>query len=463
MSGLWITAAILLALIVLNGALALAEMALASSRRSRLEERAAEARYAGRAALDAYDDPTRFLSTVQIGITLVGVSSGALGGSALSAPLATRLTVWGVPPAWAEGLAFTAVVAVITYLSLVVGELVPKRLALTDPERWALRTARPMQRLSRLTGPLVSLLTASTHVLLKPFGVGERGEEAVTAEEIASMVEQGRRTGRFGHAEVEMIQNVFDLRERRIRSMITPRRDVQWLDLDDPSDVLVAELLDANHSRLPVARGALDRVEGVVHVQTLLDACLRGEALNVQACMEPALVVPESLAVVPLLERFRDEGTRFAIVLDEYGGVEGIVTASDVLAALLGEFAAPDEGGHAIERTEAGGFLLEGTMYVEDLKDLLGIAQLPREEDRDYRTLAGLVTFLIGRIPVVGDASTTAGWRFDVAEVEGPRVVRVRATPEEAPIDAANEATGTTDAATDDGVDTVVDDDRASS
>lgn len=429
-TGPWITAAIVLALIVLNGALALAEMALASSRRARLEERAGEARAAGRAALESYDDPTRFLSTVQIGITLVGVSSGALGGSALSAPLATRLMAWGVPEAWADGLAFTLVVAAITYLSLVIGELVPKRLALTDPERWALRTARPMARLSRVTAPLVTLLSASTHLLLRPFGVGDRDEEAVTAEEISTMVEQGRRTGRFGHAEVEMIQNVFDLRERRIRSMITPRRDVHWLDLDDAPEVQRDTLLEARHSRLPVARGELDRVEGVVRVHALLDACLRGEPLDVRSCMEPALIVPESLAVVPLLERFRDEGTRFAIVLDEYGGVEGIVTAGDVLAALLGEFATPEEGGRAVHRIDGGGFALDGTVYLEDLKDLLQVARFPREEERNYRTLAGLVTFLVGRIPSVGDATTSAGWRFEVTEMEGPRILRVTVTPE---------------------------------
>lgn len=417
---------VVVALVIVNGLLAMSEMALASSRRSRLRERADDGDAGAERALRLYDDPNRFLSTVQIGISLVGVLSGAFGGSVLARPLAGTLAAWGVPASVAEPLAFGSVVLAITYLSLVIGELVPKRLALSAPERVAGTVSAPMVVLSRLAAPLVTVLSWSTEAVLRPFGVrGRRGNEA-SPEEISGMLEQSRRVGHIGHAEVEMIENVFDLEDRRVRSMLTPRREVHWIDADASWEKIRADLIDASHSRLPVARGELDELIGVVHVHALLDRCLLGEPIDVAAMAEPALIVPESLGSLALLDRFRDRGTRFAVVLDEYGGVEGVVTAGDVLTALLGELAdGADEDGPTIERLGDDAFDLDGKLYVEELKDLLEIPALPREEERDYRTLGGLITTLAGRIPDVGVAVVASGWRFEVTAVDGPRVDRV--------------------------------------
>lgn len=423
---------ILALLIVANGLLAMSEMALASSRRGRLRERAEDGDAGAERALLLYDEPNRFLSTVQIGISLVGVLSGAFGGSVLAGPFAVRLAAWGVPTSVAEPLAFGLVVAAITFLSLVIGELVPKRLALAAPERVAGTVSAPMAVLSRLASPLVAVLSWSTEAVLRPFGVKGRSASEASPEEIAGMLEQSRRVGYIGQAEVEMIENVFDLEDRRVRSMMTPRRDVQWLDVGAPWEKVRDDLIAASHSRLPVAHGSLDHLVGVVHVHTLLDRCLLNEPLDVEALAEPALIVPESLGSVGLLERFRERGTRFAVVLDEYGGVEGVVTAGDVLAALLGELAdVGDEASPSVTRLEGGAFDLDGMLYVEELKDLLEVAALPREEERDYRTLGGLVTTLLGRIPSVGDAVVASGWRFEVTSLDGPRVERVHVRPAE--------------------------------
>lgn len=429
--------AVVLVLIVVNGLLAMSEMALASSRRGRLQEKADGGDANARRALELYDEPNRFLSTVQIGISLVGVLSGAFGGSVLAAPLGDRLEAWGVPAGVAEPLAFGAVVVAITYLSLVIGELVPKRLALSAPERVASLVSAPMGVLSRLAAPLVTLLSWSTEAILRPFGIGGRRGGEPSVDEISSMLEQSRRVGHIGHAEVEMIENVFDLEERSVRSMVTPRREVHWLDADQPWEELRQELVDAAHSRLPVAHGELDRLVGVVHVHELLDRILTDQPIDIVAMAHEPLIVPESLSAVTLLERFREAGTRFALVLDEYGGVEGVVTAGDVLAALLGELASgTDEAVPSVRRLGDDRFELEGKLYVEELKDLLEVAELPREEDRDYRTLGGLVTMLAGRIPEVGDSVVAAGWRFEVTALDGPRVDRVRVEPAGQPSEA---------------------------
>lgn len=446
---------VILILIVANGVLAMSEMALASSRRGRLEERADAGSDGARRALALYDDPNRFLATVQIGISLVGVLSGAFAGRALAGPLGERLVAAGVPADAADPLAFALVVAAITYLSLVVGELVPKRLALANPEAVSSRVARPMAAASWMATPLVTVLSWSTEALLKPFGVAGRREDGTSPEEISGLLEQGRRVGHFAPAEVEMIENVFDLEERRVRSMLTPRRDVTWLDVEAPWSELRQALLDASHSRLPVARGELDRLIGVVHVHALLDRCLLNEPIDLEAMAEPALAVPESLGALALLDRFRERGTRFAVVLDEYGGVEGIVTAGDVLVALLGELAAgSDETDPMVVRHGDETFDLDGRLYLEELKDLLEIQTLPREEERAYRTLGGLITSLLERIPEPGDMVVAEAWSFTVREVDGPRVDRVevrparpepeedRAAPEVAPIPARDTADG---------------------
>ena len=418
--------AVLVALIVANGVLAMSEMALAASRRARLQHRADAGDVGAQAALALYDEPNRFLATVQIGISLVGVLSGAFGGQALAEPLGAWLVGLGVAEGLAEPFAFALVVGGITFFALVVGELVPKRIALAAPERVSRWVARPMQWVSRLATPFVVVLSWSTELLLRPFGVKERRGGEVSPEEISGLVRQSHRVGHIGGHEVEMIENVFDISERRVRSMVTPRREVTWLDADAPWEETRVALIEASHSRLPVAHGALDRVVGVVHVHEVLDRLLLGEEVDLVALADPPLEVPESLRATVLLERFREAGTRFAVVLDEYGGVEGIVTAGDVLQALLGELAdVSADGDRVVTRLGRDRYDLDGTLYVEELKDLLGVEALPREEEREYRTLGGLVTLLAGRIPEVGLVVVASGWRFTVLALDGTRVDRV--------------------------------------
>lgn len=424
------TALVIIALLlVANGVLAMSEMALASSRRSRLQQRAEDGDAGARRALRLYDDPNRFLSTVQIGISLVGVLSGAFGGRVLADPLAVRFASWGVPESAAAPLAFALVVLGITYLFLVIGELVPKRVALAAPARVAGLVAGPMALLSRLSAPAVAILSWSTDLVLRPFGVQGRRSGDPSPEEISGMLEQSHRVGHIGRAEVEMIENVFDLEDRRVRSMLTPRREVQWLDADLAWPELREALIASQHSRLPVARSELDQLLGVAYVHELLDRCLTDTPIDIVEMAHEPLIVPESLGALALLDRFREEGTRFAVVLDEYGGVEGVVTAGDVLAALLGELASGDEAVATVNRLGGDRYELDGKLYVEELKDLLRVATLPREEERDYRTLGGLVTMLAGRIPAVGEVVAAAGWRFEVLALDGPRVDRVEVRP----------------------------------
>ena len=421
--------AILGLLIVANGVLAMSEMALAASRRSRLAQRAQAGEAGAEAALALFDEPNRFLSTVQIGISLVGVVSGAFGGQALAGPLSARLVSWGIAPGVADPLAFSLVVLVITFFALVVGELVPKRLALSAPERVSLAMAGMMTVLSKVSAPFVAILSGSTELILRPFGISAKRANDVSTEEITGLLHQSHRVGEIGRHEVDMIQNVFDISDRRVRSMITRRREVTWLDADAPWEQIRQSLIEARHSRLPVAHGGLDHVVGVVHVHEILDRLLQGESVDIVALAEPALEVPESLRATGLMERFRSSETRFAVVLDEYGGVEGIVTAGDVLQALLGELAdVSSVSDRSVTRLGRDEFDLDGTLYIEELKDLLGVDALPREEERVYRTLGGLVTTLAGRIPEVGEVVSIPGWQLTVLALEGPRVDRIHVT-----------------------------------
>jgi putative hemolysin len=421
---------ILFLLVVVNGLLAASELAVVSARRARLQPRADGGDAGARAALELAAAPDRFLSTVQIGITLVGILAGALGGAALTDPLATALgrAAWLAP--YAGAIAGVVVVAAITYLSLLVGELVPKRLALQNPEGIAARVARPMQALSRVTAPVVTLLAVSSDALLRLLRARPSTEPSITEEEVEHLLQEGTRAGVFEESERAMVQGVFDLGDRRAGELMTPRHRVVFLDLLKPNAENRRRMAASAHHAFPVCEGSLDRVLGVVSVKDLWRRALAGEPTDPREAMAEPLFVPEAAPIPTVVERFRQTGTHLALVVDEYGGVEGLLTLNDVLAAIVGDLEPADATGgpRAVRRTD-GSWLLDGGLPAHEVREVLAIESLPGEEAGEYETLGGFVMARLGRIPAPGDATDWAGLRFEVVDMDGNRVDKVLAAP----------------------------------
>ncbi|MDP9364182.1 MAG: hemolysin family protein [Chloroflexota bacterium] len=424
--------AILLLLIVANGALAASELAVVSARRARLQQRAEDGNPGARAALELAAEPDRFLSTVQIGITLIGILAGAYGGAALSAPLADALArVPGLAP-YAGGVAVAVVVTLITYLSLVVGDLVPKRLALLNAEGIAVAVARPMWILCRLAAPAVAVLAVSSDAALRLIGARPSTEPPVTEEEVEQLLQEGTRAGVFAETERVMVQGVFDLGDRSAGELMTPRHRIVFLDLAKPPAENRRRMADAPHHHFPVCDGSLDRVLGVVSVKTLWSRALAGEETDPRAVMIDPLFVPESAPVLQVMERFKQTGVQLALVVDEYGGVEGKLTLNDVLKGVVGDLDPNAAGdGRAVRRTD-GSWLLDGGPPAHEVRALLAIDTLPGEEEGEYETIGGFVMARLGRIPAAGDALGWADHRFEVVDMDGNRVDKVLAQPEPA-------------------------------
>jgi putative hemolysin len=417
-------------LIGLNAVLAMAEMAVVSSRKARLEQRANAGDANARAALALADSPTQLLSTVQIGITLVGVLAGAFGGATVSRALARPLESVPALAPYAEGLGVGAVVVGITYLTLIFGELVPKRLALHDPERIAAALAPTMRGLAAVASPAVRLLGASTDTVLRVLRVGPRQEAPITEEEIEILVEQGTRAGVFEQAEQEIIEAVFRLGDRRVSSLMTPRPEVVWLNLEAPAAAILPTVLGSRRRQFPVCRGSLDEVVGVVAARDLLARRALGAPSDLAATLQPALFVPESLHAYRLLERFKQQACQFAVVIDEYGGTQGVITVTDILEALVGDLPTGAEvTDPAVVGREDGSWLVEGMLPIEELMEILGVDALPRDHDGDYATVGGLMMATLGRVPRVGDRFDWDGYRFEVVDMDGNRVDRVLITP----------------------------------
>jgi putative hemolysin len=420
---------IILLLILANGVLALAEIAIVSARKARLQQRAEDGDQKAMAALRLAGDPTDFLSTVQIGITLVGVLAGAFGGATIAEQLAGWLGNVAILKPYAEALGVAIVVAVITYFSLVLGELAPKRVALNDPERYAAWIAPTMQRLSRLTSPLVRLLSASTSLILRLIGVKPTGEPPVTEEEIKVMIDQGTQAGVFAEAEQDMLVAVLRLGDRRVDTLMTPRTDIVWLDIEDSLEKNLAVVRSNPQSRYPLGQGSLDNVLGIIMAHDLLALSLSSQPIELTRIMKEALFVPESMPSFKVLDIFRQTHEQVALVLDEYGGLQGLVTAFDILEAIVGEF--PEGGGVeniGVTRRADGSVLIDGRLPVDELKDALAIAELPGEERGYYQTSGGFVMTVLGRIPKPTDQFSWAGWTFEVVDMDGRRVDKVLAT-----------------------------------
>jgi putative hemolysin len=417
---------ILLLLVVANGLFSMSEMAVVSSRRVRLEQMAQEGNAGAQVALGLMDAPSRFLSTVQIGITLIGIVSGAFGGAALTERLTSFLMGLGLASTYAEPLGFTLVVGVITYLSLVVGELVPKRIALSYPERIAALASGTLQTLSQLAGPLVRLLSLSTETLLRVSGIKESDAPAITQEEIQVLIEQGRQAGIIEQTEQELIERVFSFGDREAASLMTPRTEIVWLDVQDSEEHLREVLIASPHSRLPLCDGGLDRVIGIVEAKTLLKHLLGDGGLELRSLACSALFVPENIPAVRVLEMFRKNAVPLALVVDEFGSLQGLLTQTDILSALVGDLDGDPEAPTAMRRDD-GSWLVDGALSLEELAHL--VEELPELPPGNFRTLGGFVMGRLGRIPRAGDRFVWAGSDFEVLDMDGNRVDKVLVRP----------------------------------
>jgi putative hemolysin len=425
MSGVAFEILLILALIVANGVFAFSEIAVVSARKARLQQLAESGDRGAAAALELANSPQNFLATVQVGITLVGILTGAFGGATVARALGDWARAVPALAPYASTLALATVVAATTYLSLLIGELVPKRLALSNPERAAIRMARPMQWLSRAAAPLVWLLGASSTALSRLLGMRESTEPPVTEEELKVILQQGTEAGVFETTEQQMVESVFRLTDRRVSSIATPRTEVDWLDLADGPDEIARRIGERRHAYYAVCEGSPDRVAGVVEAKDLLAHCLAGEPFDLRASLRPALFVPENIRVVRLLELFRQHRTHIAVVVEELGGTFGLVTLVDVMEAIVGEVPlAGDEESEIVERAD-GSWLVDGRFAVVDLQDRLDSPPLHAGGAGTVDRVGGLVANHLGRIPAAGDAFELAGFRFEVMDMDGLRVDKV--------------------------------------
>ncbi|MCA1938137.1 MAG: hemolysin family protein [Dechloromonas sp.] len=418
---------LLLALILLNGAFAMSEIALVTARRARLAKLAEGGDGAAAVAIKLGDDPNRFLSTIQIGITSIGILNGIVGEAALAGPLALWLQSFGVEQGASEIGATVLVVLVITYVSIVVGELVPKRIGQINPEGIARLVARPMNLLAMISRPFVRLLSSSTMLLLGLMGQRETKGPSVTEEEIHAMLVEGSEAGVIEKNEHAMVRNVFRLDERQISSLMVPRSDIVWLDVENTMEQNLAVITESEHARFPVCRGGLDNILGVLNARQLLGKTLRGSEASLSEKLQPAVYVPESLTGMELLEQFRSSGTQVVFVVDEYGEIQGMVTLQDLVESVTGEFVPKNkEDAWAIQRDD-GSWLLDGLIPLLELKDTLSMKTVPEEEKGRYHTLSGMVMLLLGRLPVTGDKACWEGWSFEVVDLDGKRIDKVLA------------------------------------
>lgn len=415
--------AIVLVLVVVNGVFALSELAVVSSRPTRLRTMIETGRHGARRALSLATDPGRFLSTVQIGITLVGVINGAYSGAAFGEIVDGWLEGFGVPTRISEPLAFGFVILIVTYLSLIIGELVPKHLALRDPERIACFVAPLMTWLSRAAAPAVWLLDASTKAVFRLLGLREEADSRVTEEEIRTMIAEAETAGILEGEERRMITGVMRLGDRPVRGIMTPRTDVDWIDAAAPEEEIRQRLITTPHSRLPVGEGSPDVMIGVVQTRELLASILSGRGCDVRGVVRKAPIIPETLDALDALSTLRDAEVPMGLIHDEYGNFEGLVTPADILEAIAGVFRSDlvDSDPYAVQRDD-GSWLLSGAMPIDEMVERIGVVLPP---DRSYQTVAGFVLAQLQHLPKVGEHVTVGGWRFEVVDLDGRRIDKI--------------------------------------
>lgn len=420
--------AILLALIFVNGLFAMSEIALVTARKARLQRRIDEGDLGAIEAVKLGEDPTRFLSTVQIGITSIGVLNGVVGESTLASPLAVWLQGFGLAATTSGYIATAIVVAGLTYFSIVLGELVPKRLGQLAPESIARAVARPISFLALASTPFVKLLGGSTQLVLRLLGVKSDRGPAVTEEEIHALLVEGSEAGVIERHEHTMVRNVFRLDDRQLASLMVPRGDVVYLDVESTEEENLRRIEESDHSRFPVVRGGMHDILGVVSARQLLARRLRGEKADLTAVLQAAVFVPESVTGMELLENFRSSGGQIAFVIDEYGEVLGLVTLQDLIEAITGEFKTQTAGEEWAIQREDGSWLLDGLIPIPELKDRTGLRAVPEEDKERYHTLSGMLLLLLGRLPQTADTVQWEDWKFEIIDMDGKRIDKVLAS-----------------------------------
>lgn len=411
------------ALIFLNGLMAMAETALLSSRKARLQNEKNKGNARAGVALKLLETPNQFLSVIQIGITATDLLVGALTGATLGLWVNLQVSKYPALNPYSDVIGLIAGILPVTYLSLVIGELVPKRLALRDPEGVSATAARPMLFFSRLFSPFVRFLSFSTEAVLRLLGVKVSAEPPVTEEEIQLLIDQGTQAGIFDEAEQEMVEGVFSLGDQRVYSIMTPRTDIVWLDIEDSIEEIREKIATNDFSRFPVRQGTLDVILGIVKARDLLVPSLKGEPINLKDLLRPAFYVPETMLASRALEILKEKGTDMLLVIDEFGGLQGLLTINDILEEIVGEMEQDEP--QATQRQD-GSWLLDGMLEIDEFKEIFGFTSLPHEDE--YETLSGFVMMSLGRVPQVTDHFEWNNYNFEVIDMDGRRVDKVLVT-----------------------------------
>ena len=419
----WNEIAFIFLLTLLNGLLSMSEAAMVASRKARLQQLANEGDKASRTVLDLLEDPNVFLSTVQIGITLVGVLAGAVGGATLSEALAVSLASIPLLAPYSESLAIVIVVVSITAVTIWLGELVPKRLALHSPERIARAVAGPMLIVSRLFSPLVKLLGVATNLVLRLLGAKPSSEPLITEEELQVLIDQGTQAGIFEESEQDMVEGVFSLGERRVYSLMTPRTEIVWLDIEDTIEEIRFKISENEYSRFPVRQDTLDVILGIAKARDMLVASLSEGPIRLKQLLKPAFYIPETMSAARALEIFKEKGTEMLLVIDEFGGLQGLLTVHDIIEEIVGEIELEEP--QATQRQD-GSWLLDGMLEVDEFKEIFSLPTLPHEDE--YETLSGFVMLSLGRVPQTADLFEWHDLRFEVIDMDGHRVDKVLVT-----------------------------------
>lgn len=432
MSVIFVEILVILLLILLNGFLSMSEIAVVSSRKVRLQQRAKADVAGARSALELATKPNQFLSAVQIGITLIGVLAGAFGGATIAEELEGYLSALPIQwlAAYSEAISVSLVVLVVTFLTLILGELAPKQIGLNNPEGIAARIAPPMQVFSRLTAPVVHFLIFSSNLVLRLLRIRPSAEPEITEEEIKLLIKKATEGGIFEPKEEDILEQVLRLADRLVTTEMTPRTEIIWLDLEDPLEEVKSILVDACHSYYPVGRGDLDRILGVVQAKDLLAQTIQGNPFNLEEKLLQPLFIPESMNILDTLERFRECHTQIAIIIDEFGGVQGLTTISDILEAISGDF----PGAFYVSEPEViaredGTYLLDGMLDIDEFKSLFELDALPGEEENHYQTLGGFVMTFLQRIPTTGEEFEYENLHFEVVDMDNFRIDKVLVNP----------------------------------
>jgi putative hemolysin len=429
MTDMAVELAVIMLLIIANGVFAMSEIAIVAARKSRLQDWAEKGDAKAKTALDLATQPNQFLSTVQIGITLVGILAGAFAGRSLANEIAGYLDTIPVLSHYSDAIALGLVVICITYLSVVVGELVPKRIALSYPERIATFMARPMQVLSAISSPVVRLLSISTDALFRLLGSRPVHEPTVTEEEVRTLIKQGTAAGVFEASEQDMLEAVIAMGDKSARALMTPRTQIVWFDVSDSADAIRKKVSESGHSRFPVGAGSLDNVVGVVQAKDILAGALANNRVDLSQCLQQPAFVPRSMSALQVLDHIKRSGSHLVLVVDEYGGIGGLLTHHDVLEAIAGDmpFGKSPVRSKAVQRHD-GSWLLDGMLAVDDFKEIFHLESLPGEKKDAYQTLGGFIFTQIGRVPSESDSFEWNNLRFEVVDMDGKRIDKVLVT-----------------------------------